>query len=153
MPERDEAIEKAKSLQSNWKAAGSLWRSKEQELWTQFREHLDPLFSELKEQQASIKAADDERLSAQKNLNTELASILKSEGDLAVLHGKVLGLQDGWKDIEHPDRRLLIMDSIATLSSSTGFIFNLISVNFFSVFNISVPEAFSSKPFTRFLAT
>lgn len=107
MPERSEAITQAKSLQSNWKAAGSLWRSKEQELWNQFREHLDPLFNEFKEQQASIRAADDERLSAQKALCSELRDILKSEEDLTALHGKVLGLQDGWKDIPQPDRKLL----------------------------------------------
>jgi len=107
MPERSEAIAQAKSLQSNWKAAGSLWRSKEQELWNQFREHLDPLFAELKNQQASIRAADDERMAAQKALCSELKEILKTGDDLSALHGKVQGLQDGWKDIQHPDRRLL----------------------------------------------
>ena len=107
MAERSEAIAQAKSLQSNWKAAGSLWRSKEQELWNQFRAHLDPLFSELKDQQAGIRAADDERLAAQKALCTELKDILKSEDDLSSLHGKVQGLQDGWKEIDHPDRKLV----------------------------------------------
>jgi len=107
MAERTEAIAQAKSLQSNWKAAGSLWRSKEQELWNQFRAHLDPLFSELKDQQAGIRAADDERLAAQKALCTELKDILKSEDDLSSLHGKVQGLQDDWKEIAHPDRKLV----------------------------------------------
>ena len=107
MAERSEAIAQAKSLQSNWKAAGSLWRSKEQELWNQFRAHLDPLFSELKDQQAGIRAADDERLAVQKALCTELKDILKSKDDLSSLHGKVQGLQDGWKEIEHPDRKLV----------------------------------------------
>ena len=107
MPERSDAITQAKSLQSSWKAAGRLWRSKEQELWNQFREHIDPLFNELKEQQESIRLADDERLAAQKALCTELGDILKTKGDLSALHGKVQGLQDSWKDIEHPDRRLL----------------------------------------------
>ena len=107
MAERSEAIAQAKSLQSNWKAAGSLWRSKEQELWNQFREHLDPLFNELKEEQASIRAADHERLSTQKALCTELREILNNEQDLPALHGKVQGLQDSWKEIQHPDRKLL----------------------------------------------
>jgi hypothetical protein len=107
MPERSEAIAQAKSLQSNWKAAGSLWRSKEQELWNQFREHLDPLFAELKEQQETIRTADKERLAAQKSLCDELKAILKSDDDLAAHHGLVQGLQDSWKDIEHPDRKLV----------------------------------------------
>ena len=108
MPERSEAIAQAKSLQSNWKAAGSLWRSKEQELWNQFRGHLDPLFAELKNEQATIRAADDDRLSAQKALCSELKDILNSKDDLSSLHGKIQGLQDSWKDIEHPDRKLLL---------------------------------------------
>ena len=107
LPERSDAIAQAKSLQSDWKAAGSLWRSKEQELWNQFRDHLDPLFEELKEQQASIRAADHERLASQKALCAELKEILKSGEDLSALHGKVQGLQDSWKDIQHPDRKLL----------------------------------------------
>ncbi|MGA9575213.1 MAG: DUF349 domain-containing protein [Lysobacterales bacterium] len=107
LPERSEAIAQAKSLQSNWKDAGSLWRSKEQELWNQFRAHLDPLFDELKSKQASDRAADDDRLKAQKSLCNELRDILKSKDDLAGLHGKVQGLQDSWKDIEHPDRKLM----------------------------------------------
>jgi hypothetical protein len=107
MPERSEAIAQAKALQSNWKDAGSLWRSKEQELWNQFREHIGPLFAELKNEQDSIRAADRDRLAAQKQLCSELRDILKSKDDLAGLHGKVQGLQDSWKDIEHPDRKLL----------------------------------------------
>lgn len=106
LPERSEAISQAKSLQSAWKAAGSLWRSKEQELWNQFRAHLDPMFDELKTKQESIRAADDNRLATQKALCNELQAILKSGEELAHLHGKVQGLQAGWKDIEHPDRKL-----------------------------------------------
>jgi hypothetical protein len=107
LPERSEAITEAKGLQSQWKAAGSLWRSKEQQLWNQFREHLDPLFEELKEQQATIRAADEERLAAQKALCKELKDILSNKDDLAAQHGRVQGLRDSWKDIQHPDRRLL----------------------------------------------
>jgi exonuclease SbcC len=106
MTERSEAITQAKALQSNWKAAGSLWRSKEQELWNQFREHLDPLFEELKEQQASVRAETEENLSVQKALCTDMKALLASAEDLTSVHGKVQGLQDGWKDIEHPDRKL-----------------------------------------------
>lgn len=101
-----DAISQAKSLQSDWKAAGSLWRRREQELWTQFRQHLDPLFNELKEAQESQRAAEDERLKAQKVLCEEMAGILASEEPLIDLHGKVQGLQDSWRDIAHPDRRL-----------------------------------------------
>lgn len=107
MPERSEAISEAKSLQSNWKAAGSLWRSKEQELWNQFREHLDPLFEELKEQQASIRVANEENITAQRALCAEMKVILKSTDELSTLHGKVQGLQGTWKDIKYPDRKLV----------------------------------------------
>jgi hypothetical protein len=46
-------------------------------------------------------------LSVQKALVAGLKEILKSGDDLSSLQGKVQGLQDGWKEIQHPDRRLL----------------------------------------------
>lgn len=104
--ERSEAISQAKALQSQWKDAGSLWRSKEQKLWNEFRSHLDPLFSELKEQQASLRAADEEKLAAQRELCKALNDILGSGADLGAQHGKVLGLQDSWSEIRYPDRKL-----------------------------------------------
>jgi len=107
MPERGDAIAQAKALQSQWKDAGSLWRSKEQELWNQFRAHLDPLFADLKQEQQAEKAATQEKLAAQKALCAEMKDILANEKDLAAQHGRVLGLRDGWKNIEQPDRKLL----------------------------------------------
>lgn len=104
--ERSEAIGQAKALQSEWKAAGSLWRSREQKLWNEFRSHLDPLFEELKEQQANLRAADQEKLTAQRELCKTLKDILGSDEDLASHHGKVQGLQDDWNGIRHPDRKL-----------------------------------------------
>ncbi len=107
LPERSEAIAQAKSLQANWQAAGSLWRSREQALWTQFREHLDPLFDELKQQQETTRVALQEKLAAQTALCEDLQAILARQDDLSSQHGIVLGLRAAWKDIEHPDRKLL----------------------------------------------
>jgi hypothetical protein len=104
--DRDEAIRIAKSLQADWKAAGSLWRSRENELWREFRTPLDPLFEDLKAEQKSVREARDALLAEQKALCQELDAIL--DLDAAVLadqQGKVQGLQDRWKDIRHPDRR------------------------------------------------
>ncbi len=106
LPERSDAIAQAKSLQSDWKRAGRVWRSLDQKLWSQFREHLDPLFNELKEQQASIKTADEENLNAQKLLCKNLKAILNEGEDLPSQQGKIQGLQDAWKELAHPDRRL-----------------------------------------------
>ena len=107
LPERSDAIAQAKALQSQWKDAGSLWRSKEQALWNQFREHLDPLFEDLKQEQDAEKAAHQEKLAAQKALCAEMQDILANKQDLAAQHGRVLGLRDSWKSIEQPDRKLL----------------------------------------------
>jgi len=104
--ERREAIAQAKALQSEWKTAGSLWRSREQKLWNEFRAHLDPLFEGLKEEQASVRTADAEKLSAQRDLCDALKTILVSGDDLASQHGKVQGLQNSWNEIRYPDRKL-----------------------------------------------
>jgi hypothetical protein len=103
--DRKEAISQAKTLQAEWKAAGSLWRSREQKLWNEFRSHLDPLFDELKEERAGQRAAEQEKLAAQKALCDAMRDILKA-GDLAAMHGKVQGLQGEWSDIRYPNRKL-----------------------------------------------
>lgn len=41
------AIQTAKNLQKQWRDAGFVRRGKEQKLWTEFRSHIDPLFSQL----------------------------------------------------------------------------------------------------------
>ena len=62
LEDKEAAISEAKSLQTQWQKSGSLWRSKENELWQQFREPLDPLFAELKTEQDEHRAATEERL-------------------------------------------------------------------------------------------
>ncbi len=106
LPERSEAITQAKELQSQWQKAGSLWRSREQTLWDQFREHLNPLFTQLKEQQETERAVIEEKLTEQKSLCATLQDLLKSQEDLREHAGRVQGLQDSWKDINRPDRKL-----------------------------------------------
>jgi len=103
----DEAISKAKRLQADWKAAGRLWRSRENELWKAFREPLDPLFGKLKADRESNRAAVQEKLESQKVLCKDLKTLLSGTDDsLHEMQGKVQGLKSSWRDIEHPDRRL-----------------------------------------------
>jgi hypothetical protein len=105
--DRDEAISKAKSLQAEWKAAGSLWRSREDQLWREFRQPLDPLFENLKAEQQSVREQRDALLADQKALCTSLESLLElDDAALPAQHGRVQGLKDAWKDIRHPERRL-----------------------------------------------
>jgi hypothetical protein len=107
LDDMDEAISRAKGLQAEWKAAGRLWRSRDNELWAAFREPLDPLFGKLKADQDSHREAIQERLKAQKDLCASMEEILTGEdGGLEEFQGKVQGLRDAWRDIEHPDRRL-----------------------------------------------
>ncbi|MGD8385115.1 MAG: DUF349 domain-containing protein, partial [Lysobacterales bacterium] len=104
--DRDEAIALAKQLQAQWKAAGSLWRSKEQTLWKQFRSHLDPLFDELKEQQDRLRAVSEEKLARQRDLRDQLAAILTESSELATQQGKVQGLVEQWGEIDRPEREI-----------------------------------------------
>jgi hypothetical protein len=103
----NEAIREAKRLQAEWKKAGSLWRSRENELWQTFREPLDPLFSKLKSTQESEREEYRERRETQESLCKNLQEILSGgDGKLQAAQGKVQGLKDAWRDIEHPDRSL-----------------------------------------------
>jgi hypothetical protein len=102
-----EAISEAKRLQADWKSAGRLWRSRENELWKAFREPLDPLFGKLKATQDGEREEIRERLQVQEDLCSNLKELL-TEKDQVLLEsgGKVQGLKDSWRDIEHPNRPL-----------------------------------------------
>jgi hypothetical protein len=103
----DAAISEAKALQSRWRDAGSLWRSREQKLWLQFREHLDPLFDKLKSDRDAEQADFKARIAGQKELLTALRTILAlDDADLLGQQGKIQGLVDEWSDIPHPDRKI-----------------------------------------------
>ncbi len=105
--DRDEAISTAKSLQAEWTAAGSLWRSRENKLWREFREHLDPLFEDLKAARESAREERNALLADQKKLCGDLRDILKLDDEaLPGQHGRIQGLRDQWGEIRHPDRRL-----------------------------------------------
>jgi hypothetical protein len=107
LDDRDEALSRAKSLQSQWKAAGSLWRSRENELWAQFREPIDPLFSALDEERDQARAEQAERLTQQQSLCEQLEALLANEDeDLLEQAGRVQGLTDQWGDFRQVDRRL-----------------------------------------------
>jgi hypothetical protein len=107
MEDRDEAIQKAKQLQADWKAAGSLWRSRENPLWDAFRTPIDPLFADLKVEREEQQEAQQERRAAQQSLCNELKAILATDdAELAEAEGKLRGLRGAWNDIEFPDRKI-----------------------------------------------
>lgn len=107
MTDRDEAIARAKYLQSQWKSAGSLWRSRDNELWQQFREPIEPLFADLEAERESARAEQAERTAGQEQLCVQLESLLQTEDEqLAEQLGRVQGLADEWQHYRKPDRRL-----------------------------------------------
>lgn len=107
LPQRAEAIASAKSLQSQWSASGSLRRKLEQQLWLEFRGHIDPLFAEVQAQQAALQQSRQQSREAQLALCRTLEEILSGEdGTLAGQQGRVRGLQDTWRDVRDPDPKL-----------------------------------------------
>jgi exonuclease SbcC len=107
LEDNDQAINEAKRLQAEWKTAGRLWRKRENELWQDFREPLDPLFGKLKANQESERAVIKERLEAQETLCRELKELMAgSDQELLDSEGKIQGLKDQWRNIEQPNHQL-----------------------------------------------
>lgn len=105
--DRDEAIQQAKSLQSQWTAAGRLWRSRENALWREFRAPIDPLFKALDEQRQSVQQERAEQRAAQVGVCAQLEELLALDDEaLADQQGRVRGLEEQWREIGRPERRL-----------------------------------------------
>ncbi len=100
--DRDEAIEKAKQLQRDWKNAGRLWRSKDNKLWRAFREPIDPLFEQLDKTFKAQKAARQEQRQQLEQLcaDAEALAALNAEA-LTDASGRLSGLQAQWEQQQH----------------------------------------------------
>lgn len=100
-----DALTQAKRLQSDWQAAGSLWRKKEQALWEEFRAHIDPLFEAQKSEKDAERAEQRAMNAAQQALLDRLRDLGKLPGDeLLEAAGPLAGLRQEWSDIERPAR-------------------------------------------------
>jgi len=92
------AIDKAKSLQAEWKRLGSGRRKVDQKLWNEFRGSIDPLFEQL---DGERKAQDDVRNALMEELKAlcDQAEALAElpEDELEAAAGRLQGLVDEWE--------------------------------------------------------
>lgn len=97
--DRAAAIEKAKSLQADWKRAGRGRRKIEDRLWREFREPIDPLFEGLKEERAQRRQAEHEHAEAIKRL-CQQAEELAGGDDPEAAAGPLAGLEEEFGEFE-----------------------------------------------------
>lgn len=92
------AIEKAKSLQAQWRAIGPGRRASDQSLWQAFRAPIDPLFAELKEASEAQRAEQQAHFEHLNELITEIESLVKA-GDFSSAECKATWtrLNDQWQ--------------------------------------------------------
>ncbi|GAB4176118.1 MAG: hypothetical protein Kow0020_11950 [Wenzhouxiangellaceae bacterium] len=95
--ERDQAIARAKALQAEWKRIGPGRRRTDQQLWQEFREHLDPLFGDLKRERAEQRELEQATVDAITRLCEQAEAL--PDGDLETLAaatGTVAGLEEAF---------------------------------------------------------
>ncbi len=106
-PERAEAIQRAKALQAEWQSAGSLWRSRDNELWGEFRASIDPLFKQLDAERETVREEQAESKAAQTALCQQMDELASLDDELLIeQQGRVQGLSDEWQEFPQVDRRL-----------------------------------------------
>ncbi|MDT8408794.1 MAG: DUF349 domain-containing protein [Wenzhouxiangellaceae bacterium] len=92
--DRAVAIDRAKSLQAEWKKAGHSRRKVDDKLWREFREPIDPLFEELKKARDEHKQAEKAQTEELKALCARAEELVDSETDeLESLAGPLTGLE------------------------------------------------------------
>ena len=97
--DRGEAIDRAKSLQAEWKKAGRGRKKVEDRLWREFREPIDPLFEDLKEERDRQRQADHEHSQAVETLCAKAEQLAES-GDPEAARGPLAGLEDEFASFE-----------------------------------------------------
>jgi len=87
------AIDRAKALQAEWKKVGRGRRKIDEQLWSEFREPIDPLFEDLKKQRDERKQVEHEHAEALKQICAR-AEELAAVDDPESVTGQVSGLED-----------------------------------------------------------
>lgn len=97
--DHSEAISQAKQLQRRWKEAGPTTRKTDQELWNAFRQPIDPLFAELKEQREQAQEEQAEVIALQRQKLEEMQQLAEADpAELSGLQPRVQGLQHDWQE-------------------------------------------------------
>jgi len=91
--DRSVAIDRAKSLQAEWKKAGRGRRKVEDQLWNEFREPIDPLFEDLKKERDERKQAEHQHAEALEQLCVRAEELADTEDPESVA-GQLSGLED-----------------------------------------------------------
>jgi len=91
--DRAVAIDRAKALQAEWKKAGRGRRKVDDQLWSEFREPIDPLFEDLKKERDERKQAEHEHAEALKQICVRVEELAAVEDPESVA-GQVSGLED-----------------------------------------------------------
>lgn len=87
------AVDRAKSLQADWKKAGRGRRKIDDQLWQEFREPIDPLFEGLKAEREERKQVEHQHAEALKQL-CERAEVLAENEDPGSVAGQLAGLEE-----------------------------------------------------------
>ncbi|MFN2333922.1 MAG: DUF349 domain-containing protein [Wenzhouxiangellaceae bacterium] len=92
--ERAVAIDRAKALQAEWKKVGHSRRKTDDKLWREFREPIDPLFEELKEQRQRQTESERQHNQALKDLCEQAEKLANSPTEeLEAARGPLAGLE------------------------------------------------------------
>ncbi|MEX0916401.1 MAG: DUF349 domain-containing protein, partial [Wenzhouxiangellaceae bacterium] len=91
--DRAVAIDRAKSLQAEWKKAGRGRRKIEDQLWNEFREPIDPLFEDLKQERDERKQAEHRHAEALKQICARAEALAEADDPQSVA-GQIAGLED-----------------------------------------------------------
>ena len=91
--DRGAAIDRAKSLQAEWKKAGRGRRKVDEQLWNEFREPIDPLFEDLKKERDERKQAEHQHAQALEQLCVRAEELANSD-DPESIAGQIAGLEE-----------------------------------------------------------
>src|SRR5699024_9947101 len=101
------AIDKAKALQVRWRDAGSGRRRIEQQLWTEFRAPIDPLFEKLRGEQDEQRQQRQAEYAALEEMVTQAEALATADdSELDQARGRFRTVESEWEAAEQRPSRL-----------------------------------------------
>ena len=95
----EQSLEKLQFIQGKWKQVGLTRRSQDQAAWVKFKASSDAVYQNIQDLRQAKRSAEDEKITAYKQIHAQIIKLAKSTQDLTVSDKEFEALEAQYKDL------------------------------------------------------